>query len=47
MVKTCGNCVYMLDDGDGCPFCVARLILFCKAGNAGAKIGAARTTSCG
>lgn len=24
MVKTCGNCVYMLDDGDGCPFCVWR-----------------------
>ena len=24
MTKTCGNCAAMIDEGDGCPFCVWR-----------------------
>lgn len=29
MVKTCGNCVYMLDDGDGSePYCAIRNLYY-------------------
>ena len=24
MIKTCGNCIYMLDDGSGEPYCAIR-----------------------